>query len=575
MEWDQYVFYQGLGLWKKFKSKLTPTSPYFPYQIESDEIQLTKYLRTLRKESTSLVYGSDSITIGENFLKFPEVIRWYVAKNDTSKQVRILLAYLSFLYEESLDSKVFSFFKGFRLFLRKYPGVKTDWKDLRLVRLGLRKKDLTQYNLIVSYFYSASRFISHMRINFSIGKDFVSQTKKQNIESKESKQKLDPSDAELLEVDEKKIEEYTLGHNFEKIETVEEFDGQWRDIDGEEDMEEEEALEELNLKHMIRTEDPVHTTRTSESGSGTHLEILDDSNQEKPFLYPEWDFKQKKYKQNYCSVSEEFPIATDFNYTSKVLNKQNKTLFSLKKKMTSLLNQTRVKKRLVFGSDIDLDAIVDRYADIKAKKSPTEAIYMNQRRDVSDMVLYFLVDLSLSTDSWIHEKRILDVERESLMIFSECLEELKIPFCIAGFYSRTRNHNQFIHIKQLNESWTRSRDRLGPISPIGYTRIGPSLRHTNELLKNTSFRQKWIILITDARPNDYDQYEGKYGIEDVNKAVSECLLNGILVYTLAIGTEEKPTIPAMMRNASYQMLFHPERLLDSLQEFFRRAIKAN
>ncbi|MCU0825136.1 MAG: hypothetical protein MUF77_10900 [Leptospira sp.] len=315
MEWDQYVFYQGLGLWKKFKSKLTPTSPYFPYQIESDEIQLTKYLRTLRKESTSLVYGSDSITIGENFLKFPEVIRWYVAKNDTSKQVRILLAYLSFLYEESLDSKVFSFFKGFRLFLRKYPGVKTDWKDLRLVRLGLRKKDLTQYNLIVSYFYSASRFISHMRINFPIGKDFVSRIKQQNIESKESKQKLDPSDAELLEVDEKKIEEYTLGHNFEKIETVEEFDGQWRDIDGEEDMEEEEALEELNLKHMIRTEDPVHTTRTSESGSGTHLEILDDSNQEKPFLYPEWDFKQKIYGKQFgqlCSIPLKNKMTTCF-----------------------------------------------------------------------------------------------------------------------------------------------------------------------------------------------------------------------------------------------------------------------
>lgn len=91
--------------------------------------------------------------------------------------------------------------------------------------------------------------------------------------------------------------------------------------------------------------------------------------------------------------------------------------------------------------------------------------------------------------------------------------------------------------------------------------------------KDSGYKQKWIILITDARPNDYDQYEGKYGIEDVNKAVGECLLNGVQVYTLAIGTEEKPTIPAMMRNASYQMLFHPERLLDSLQEFFRRAIK--
>ncbi|MBL0955430.1 MAG: nitric oxide reductase, partial [Leptospira sp.] len=110
--------------------------------------------------------------------------------------------------------------------------------------------------------------------------------------------------------------------------------------------------------------------------------------------------------------------------------------------------------------------------------------------------------------------------------------------------------------------------------PIGYLRVGPSLRHTNSLLKDSGYKQKWIILITDARPNDYDQYEGKYGIEDVNKAVGECLLNGVQVYTLAIGTEEKPTIPAMMRNASYQMLFHPERLLDSLQEFFRRAIKS-
>lgn len=439
--------------------------------------------------------------------------------------------------------------------------------------MEIRKKDQTQYTKIKSILVTAQTSVTDTKQIFPAGKDFVSQSNKQKIQSKESKQKLDPNEAELLEVDEKKIEEYTLGHNFEKIETVEEFDGQWRDIDGEEDMDEEEALQELNLKHIIRTEDPVHTTRTSESGSGTLLEIEDVRDEGKSFTYSEWDYKLKNYKPNYCSVVEEFPKQTDVGYTKQVLEKQHSYLIQLKKKMMALLNQTRIKKRLVAGADIDLDALVDRYADIKAKISPSESIYMNPIRDVSDMVLYFLVDLSLSTDSWIQEKRVLDVERESLLLFSECLEDLKIPFGIAGFYSRTRNYNQFIHVKKLSEPWMVARDRLGPLSPVGYTRVGPSLRHASSILKETSYKQKWIILITDARPNDYDQYEGKYGIEDVNKAVGECLFNGIQVYTLAIGTEEKPTIPAMMRNASYQMLFHPERLLDSLQEFFRRAIR--
>ncbi|TGL56866.1 nitric oxide reductase activation protein NorD [Leptospira jelokensis] len=604
MEWDQFVFYQGHKLWKKLKAKLTPPSPYEEYRMETEEIKIIRFLQTIRKETTSLLYGGETISLGQNYLKFPETLHWYSSEAETKMQVRILLAYLSYLYERQFGSEhspnksqsrnefkvmnlkhsmeenqtqnVFlkeSFYQLFRSFLKRYPGAYIDWKRIRKDRLLLRKIDSKQYQYIVSFFYKANVSLSNTKINFPVGKDFISNKQKQKMESKESKQKLDPSDAELLEVDEKKIEEYTLGHNFEKIETVEEFDGQWRDIDGEEDMEEEEALEELNLKHIIRTEDPVHTTRTSESGAGTLLEILEDSKNEKPFLYPEWDYKQKQYKPNYCSVIEEFPKALDFSYTSKVLEKQNRTLLLLKKKMTALLNQTRIKKRLVSGADIDLDALVDRYADLKAKKSPSESIYMNPIRDVSDIALYFLVDLSLSTDSWIHDKRILDVERESLLLFSECLDDLRIPFGIAGFYSRTRNHNQFIHVKQMNESWKVVRDRLGTLSPIGYTRVGPSLRHSNSFFKDLSYKQKWIILITDARPNDYDQYEGKYGIEDVNKAVGECLLNGVQVYTLAIGTEEKPTIPAMMRNASYQMLFQPERLLDSLQEFFRRAIQ--
>ncbi|MCG6144478.1 nitric oxide reductase activation protein NorD [Leptospira bandrabouensis] len=589
MEWDQFVFFQGHKLWKKIRKKFTPPNPYYTYQMGLEEVRILRYLQTLKKEPTTLILGGESVTFGPNYLKFPEEIHWFLSESISRKFVRIYLAYLAFLFNgkevktnQSLDLKKNkevgfhskeNFFYQFRNFIKEFQGIRSDWKEIRQERLTIRKKDPVQHLKIKKLITDTSSAISDLKHEFPAGKDFISKTDKQKIKSKESKQKLDPSDAEVLEVDEKKIEEYTLGHNFEKIETVEEFDGQWRDIDGEEDMEEEEALQELNLKHIIRTEDPVHTTRSSESGAGTTLEILDEKNLGNRFSYPEWDYKLKNYKPNYCNVVEEFPNQKDVSYIKHVLEKQHSTLNQLKKKMMALLNQTRIKKRLVSGDNIDLDALVDRYADIKAKISPSESIYMNPIRDVSDMVLYFLVDLSLSTDSWIQEKRVLDVERESLLLFSECLEDLKIPFGIAGFYSRTRNFNQLIHLKQLSEPWMSARDRLGVLSPIGYTRVGPSLRHINSILKDTSYKQKWIILITDARPNDYDKYEGKYGIEDVNKAVGECLLNGIQVYTLAIGTEEKPTIPAMMRNASYQMLFHPERLLDSLQEFFRRAIR--
>lgn len=589
MEWDQFVFYQGHKLWKKIRKKLTPPNPYYAYQMGLEEVRILRYLQTLKKEPTTLILGGELISLGQNYLKFPEEVRWFLSESSSKKFVRIYLAYLSFLsndkelkkrksendkkIKEDTSLKKENFFYQFRKFLKIFTGVRSDWKDIKKERFEIRKKDPNQYKKITSILIQTSSSVSDLEHEFPTGKDFISKTDKEKIKSKESKQKLDPIDAEVLEVDEKKIEEYTLGHNFEKIETVEEFDGQWRDIDGEEDMEEEEALQELNLKHIIRTEDPVHTTRSSESGVGTTLEILDEIYLGNRFTYPEWDYKLKNYKPNYCNVIEEFPNQKDVSYTKHVLEKQHSTLTQLKKKMMALLNQTRIKKRLVSGDDIDLDALVDRYADIKAKISPSESIYMNPIRDVSDMVLYFLVDLSLSTDSWIQEKRVLDVERECLLLFSECLEDLKIPFGIAGFYSRTRNFNQLIHLKQLSEPWMSARDRLGTLSPIGYTRVGPSLRHVNSILKDTSYKQKWIILITDARPNDYDKYEGKYGIEDVNKAVGECLLNGVQVYTLAIGTEEKPTIPAMMRNASYQMLFHPERLLDSLQEFFRRAIK--
>ena len=57
-----------------------------------------------------------------------------------------------------------------------------------------------------------------------------------------------------VQVDKEKQEEFTLMHNFEKIETIEEFDDIWRDFDGDDSLDEDmNALNDINLKHTVKS----------------------------------------------------------------------------------------------------------------------------------------------------------------------------------------------------------------------------------------------------------------------------------------------------------------------------------
>lgn len=44
-----------------------------------------------------------------------------------------------------------------------------------------------------------------------------------------------------------------------------------------------------------------------------------------------------------------------------------------------------------------------------------------------------------------------------------------------------------------------------------------------------------------------------------------------MLHTLAVAKDEKPSLPAMMRGASYQMLPELSKLSHALGDFFRRA----
>ena len=55
--------------------------------------------------------------------------------------------------------------------------------------------------------------------------------------------------------------------------------------------------------------------------------------------YPEWDFKKRKYKENYCKVFPNDLKAVDTRYFTKTITKFKPTINKLKQKMNRISNQ--------------------------------------------------------------------------------------------------------------------------------------------------------------------------------------------------------------------------------------------
>jgi len=111
---------------------------------------------------------------------------------------------------------------------------------------------------------------------------------------------------------------------------------------------------------------------------------------------------------------------------------------------------------------------------------------------------------------------------------------------------------------------------VGAIAPSGYTRIGTALRHAGTRLQSRESQNKWVILLSDGKPNDYDRYEGKYGVQDVKQALKEFNQNNINSYAIAIESQAKYYLPQMFGQNHYQILSKPDDLIHSLVKLYTK-----
>jgi nitric oxide reductase NorD protein len=184
------------------------------------------------------------------------------------------------------------------------------------------------------------------------------------------------------------------------------------------------------------------------------------------------------------------------------------------------------------------------------------------------------VDVSLSTDAWVDNRRILDVEKEALLVLSHGLAACGDSHAIMTFTSRRRSWVRVETVKDfdepLNEPVLR---RISALKPGFYTRIGAAIRHATARLAERPNRQKLLLVLTDGKPNDIDHYEGRFGIEDTRRAVMEARRAGVCVFGVTVDRDAQSYFPTLFGRGGYAIVGQIAKLPSALPAIYRHLLR--
>lgn len=290
--------------------------------------------------------------------------------------------------------------------------------------------------------------------------------------------------------------------------------------------------------------------------------------------YPEWDYRAGAYRDPAATVHLMTPGVASLDWVNDTLEKHRSMLGVIRRRF-EMLRPERVRlRRQPEGDGIDLTACTEALADRRVGIAMPPGLYESQRPGKRDMAIMLLIDISGSTDSWLSStQRVIDIEREALLLVCLALEELNEPYSVQAFSGESPQGVTVSAIKGFDEHYdTRIAQRIAALEPERYTRTGAALRHASMLLMKQPSRHRLLMLLSDGKPNDADEYDGRYGVEDMRQAVNEAKLQGIFPFCLTIDRQAASYLPAIFGSRQYALLPKPELLPTVLLEWMRRLL---
>ena len=158
-------------------------------------------------------------------------------------------------------------------------------------------------------------------------------------------------------------------------------------------------------------------------------------------------------------------------------------------------------------------------------------------------------------------QRVIDVIRDALILFSEALSDSGDRFAMYGFSSIKNKQVRYHLLKNFTERYSDIiRGRILAIKPGFYTRMGAAIRQSSWILGQQKSPRRMLLIISDGKPNDLDQYEGRYGIEDTRKAILEAKQQGIIPFCVTIDQDGNDYLPYLFDDLGYSIVSDAERL---------------
>jgi nitric oxide reductase NorD protein len=279
---------------------------------------------------------------------------------------------------------------------------------------------------------------------------------------------------------------------------------------------------------------------------------------------PEWDWKRRLMRPDFCRLQTMVAREAEPQPLPERLRRHAR---KLKNQFAALAPVRRWQKAQPEGTEIDVDACVRIVADRMAGWHFSGAgAYLNHRPTERDLACLVLADLSLSTDAYANDtQKVIDVIRDSLMLFGEALSATGDQFAFYGFSSLKRSFVRFHEIKAFDRPLdAAARGRIAALKPGYYTRIGAAVRRSIQLLEKVPANRRLMIILSDGKPHDIDVYEGRYGIEDTRMALIEAREAGIKPFCVTIDREGAGYLPHLFGPAGYTIVRKPEDLPDRL-----------
>ena len=300
------------------------------------------------------------------------------------------------------------------------------------------------------------------------------------------------------------------------------------------------------------------------------------------FSYDEWDRDLSDHRMGWCRVVEKQIKQGDRNFVELTRSRYGGVISSIRRQFQLMKPENLAKiHKEIDGEEFDLNAVVDYVIDRRADGMQSDRLYTKRLRRQRDVAVSLLLDQSSSTARTITRnplqpythpgRRIIEIEKEGLILMSEALEAVGDVYSIYGFTSEGRRNVKFYMVKDFDERYSEEIERrIGGISFQNNTRLGAAIRHASAKLQRQDARTKLLIILTDGRPYDHDYGDARYAREDVRESLTEARLAGVTPFCITIDRDSEAELKDLYGDVGYTIIDDVLSLPERMPNIYRR-----